>query len=311
MKSKIISLLIVIIMLPLLLVPNKGSADGKYPVRITEQNIVASPIDQNTLQLIQIVNFKNSGNKKEEQLPIYLPEGYSELQVRSGLEEKDMEVIDKGIVDVTGLDPGKEKQIVLSYIMPLTQSKSQWAIETSYVTESFQVIIQPGILSFEASNLVTQSDLFEMNNQEFRRFTRVDLHPDTPWTLTFSFIGQSSANNVTSNKVEDSSPSNYTEDGYKIIGKEGIGYGKAAITIAIIVIALSMTLIGLKRDYQKSINKSVRPTRTWLQTEKKILLQEMVQLEKDYQSKLVSDKTYKETYNDIREKMIRVIAELR
>ncbi|MFD2216531.1 hypothetical protein [Metabacillus endolithicus] len=310
MKSKIISLLIVIIMLPLALVPNKGSADGKYPVRITEQNIVASPIDQNTLQLIQIVNFKNSGNRKEEQLPIYLPEGYSELQVRSGLEEKDMKVIDKGIIDVTGLDPGKEKQIVLSYTMPLTQSESQWAIETSYVTESFQVIIQPGILSFEASNLVTQSDLFEMNDQEFRRFTRVDLHPDTPWTLTFSFIGQSSANNETS-KVEDSSPSNYTEDGYKIIGKEGIGYGKAAITIAIIVIALSMTLIGLKRDYQKSINKSVRPTRTWLQTEKEILLQEMVQLEKDYQSKLVSDKTYKETYNDIREKMIRVIAELR
>ncbi|MCM3164095.1 MULTISPECIES: hypothetical protein [Bacillaceae] len=310
MKSKIISLLIVIIMLPLVLVPNKGSADGKYPVRITEQNIVASPIDQNTLQLIQIVNFKNSGNKKEEQLPIYLPEGYSELQVRSGLEEKDMKVIDKGVVDVTGLDPGKEKQIVLSYIMPLTQRKSQWAIETSYVTESFQVIIQPGILSFEASNLVTQSDLFEMNNQEFRRFTRVDLHPDTPWTLTFNFIGQSSANNETS-KVEDSSPSNYTEDGYKIIGKEGIGYGKAAITIAIIVIALCMTLIGLKRDYQKSINKSVRPTRTWLQTEKEILLQEMVQLEKDYQSKLISEKTYKETYNDIREKMIRVIAELR
>jgi hypothetical protein len=310
MKSKIVSLLIVIIILPFVSAPNKSLADGKYPVRITEQNIITSPIDQNTLQLIQIVNVKNSGNEKEEQLPIYLPEGYSELQVRSGLEEKDMKVIEKGIVDVTGLDPGKEKQIVVSYTMPLTQSKSQWAIETSYVAESFQVIIQPGILSFEASDLVTQSDLFEMNNQEFRRFTRVDLHPDTPWTLTFSFIGQSSANNET-RREEDSSPSNYTEDGYKVIGKEGFGYGKAAITIIIIVVAISMTLIGLKRDYQKSINKSVRPTRTWLQTEKEILLQEMVQLEKDYQSELISDKTYKETYNDIREKMKRVIAELR
>ncbi|UYG98084.1 hypothetical protein [Cytobacillus firmus] len=310
MKSKIVSLLIVIIMLPFGLVPKETSADGKYPVRITEQNIIATPIDQKTLQLIQIVNFKNSGKKKEDQLPIYLPEGYSKLQVRSGLEEKDMKEIEKGIVDVTGLNPGKEKQIILSYNMPLTQSKSQWAIETSYVTESFQVIIQPGIMSFEASNLVTQSDLFEMNNQEFRRFTRVDLHPDTPWTLSFSFIGQSSLNNETS-RAEDSSPSKYTEDGYKIIGKEGIGYGKAAITIILIVLAISITLIGLKRDYERSLNKSVKPKRTWLQTEKESLLQEMVQLEKDYEMKLISDKTYRETYNSIRKKLTKIIVELK
>lgn len=309
MKTRVFSLFGIVIMLLFVSFPISSLADGKYPVRIPEQNIIATPIDKNTLQIIQIVNFINSGEKNEEQLPIYLPKGYSEFEVRSGLEKMDMEVTEKGVVDKSGLSPGEEKQIVLSYTMPVNQKKSQWMIETAYVTESFQVIIQPGILSFEASDLVTQSDLFEMNNQEFRRFTRVDLHPGTPWTLRFTLIGQPAVNNEAVGG-KDSHPPNFTEDGYKIIGQEGIGYGKAAVTIAIILIAISITLIGLKRDYEKSIPKSSSDSRTWLHKEKEILLQEIVQLEKDYKSSLISDTTYKATYKELRDKLKHVSAEL-
>ncbi|MDF0727702.1 hypothetical protein PY093_13555 [Cytobacillus sp. S13-E01] len=310
MRNKIIPLLIVAIMIPLIFNPRIMLADGKYPVRITEQNIIATPIDLNTIQLVQIVNFKNSGDQKEEVLPIYLPEGYKDLQVRSGLEEKDMQVTEKGIVDVTGLEPGKEKQIIVTYTMPLIQSNSQWYIEVAYVAETFQVIIQPGILSFDASYLVTQSDLFEMNNQEFRRFKRVDFHPDTPWPLLFKFIGQTSENDD-SNKVVNSSSAKYTEDGYKVIGREGIGYDKAVITMLLIVFALTITLIGLKRDYQKSLGKNIKPKRSWLQAEKEIVLQDLVQLEKDFQSNLISEKTYQESYENIRDKLKRIIVEIR
>ncbi|WP_170007195.1 hypothetical protein [Bacillus fonticola] len=310
MKSKVFIILSLMLMLPFLLSPDKTFADGKYPVRIIDQSIIATPISENTIQLVQIMTFNNSGENKEEQLPIYLPEGYSDLQLQSGLEETNMQVTEKGIVDTTGLDAGKEKRIIITYNMPLIENISQWSLETAYVVEMNQIIIQPGVFSFQANNLITQSDLFEMNGQEFRRFTRADLHPDTPWTLGFTYIGGTSGQE-NSNPVAESSPSGFTEDGYKILGDHGEGYGKAIITILIIIVALTMTLIGLKRDNQQSNNNHVKPKRTWLKTEKELLLKDMVQLEKDYQSRIISEKTYTESYADIKEKIKRIIAELR
>jgi hypothetical protein len=59
------------------------------------------------------------------------------------LVEEDMELTEKGIVDKTGLNPGEEKQILLTYQMPMNEKVSQWAIEQSFLTEKIQVVIQP------------------------------------------------------------------------------------------------------------------------------------------------------------------------
>jgi hypothetical protein len=163
-------------------------ADGKYPVRISEQSMIVFPISEDQLQVVQVTTFKNNGTEKEKELPVYLPEGYSGMVVRDGLKQENMKTVEKGIIDTSGLVAGKEKKIVVSYIMPMQSSFGRWNIETSYVAENVYVIVPAGVLSFEASDLKTQSERLEMNGQDLRRFTRVDLHPNEPWTLVFRVL---------------------------------------------------------------------------------------------------------------------------
>lgn len=312
MKVKQLSYIIFLLaVFTLVIHPDKAFADGKYPVRITDQKMVVYPVDDTTVQVVQSMVFKNSGNQKEEQLPIYLPENYADFQLGDGLTEEDMKKTSKGITDITGLDGDEEKQLVVFYKMPMFKNSSQWAIEQSYVTEQIEVIIQPGVLSFSASGLITQSDLFEMNDQEFRRFTRLDVHPNEPWTLSFR-----SLNTPTQTPSQDGEQSNssevgskYTEDGLKVIGGNGFGYGKAVFTIVIIIIALAAALIGLKRDLLKTTGDHRKIKRSWLVNEKEMLLEEIVQLEKDYRSNLITGGTYKTTKEEIHEHLVRITME--
>ncbi|MDC3414550.1 hypothetical protein NC797_14795 [Aquibacillus sp. 3ASR75-11] len=299
--------LMLIMIFTLFFQPMEALADGKYPVRITNQTMVVFPVDETTIQVVQSVSFNNRGDQTEQELPIYLPEDYADLSLSDGLTEENMEKTDKGIVDVTGLKGGEEKKIVVSYKMPMFNGTSQWNLEQSYVTESLQVVIQPGVLSFNASNLVTQSELFEMNDQEFRRFTRVDAHPDVPWNLSFRLLNAAPQED----QIRSEEPgAKRTEDGIKIIGGEGFGYGKATVTVIIIIIALTAALIGLKRDLQKTTGRKIKINRSWLLEENEVLLQEILQLEKDYQAGLLTEQTYKKTKEQLRAKLIRIKTEL-
>lgn len=307
MKIKQISFIFILMTIFMLAVqPLQASADGKYPVRITGQTMVVYPVDETSVQVIQSMNFENSGTEKEDQLPIYLPENYADLQLGEGLTEQNIENTSKGITDITGLDAGEEKQLIVSYKMPMSSGSSRWAIEQSYVTGQVQVVIQTGVLSFSASNLYTQSDLFEMNDQEFRRFTRMDVHPDQPWTLDFKMLNKPAQQEMATTEAD----AKYTEDGLKVIGGEGFGYGKAIFTFIIIIIALAAALIGLKRDLLRTTGKHAKINRSWLVNEKTMLLKEIVQLEKDYRADLITDSTYEKAREKIREHLVRITMEL-
>lgn len=293
-------------------------ADGKYPVRISEQSMIVFPISEDQLQVVQLTTFKNNGTEKEKELPVYLPEGYSDIVIRDGLKQEDMKTVDKGIIDISGLDPGKEKKIALSYVMPMQSGYGKWNIETSYVAENVYVIVPAGVLSFEASNLKTQSERLEMNGQELRRFTRVDLHPNVPWTLGFLVLTGSQENGNTAEKEGpkqevDVQPDDYfTAEGKKIYGHEhGAGYGKAVVTLIVTLVALTVALVGLKRDRSNGNRKSEKVERPWLLSEKESLLKQIGQLEKDYTSQIISEETYGSTKNQLRDKLVRISLELR
>ncbi|UOQ93997.1 hypothetical protein MUO14_03235 [Halobacillus shinanisalinarum] len=305
-------ILVIMAIFSFMIYPSQAFADSKYPVRITNQTMVVFPVDENTIQVVQSMSFKNNGKQKEEKLPIYLPEDYADLQLGEGLTEENIEKTAKGIIDKTGLDGGKEKQLVVFYKMPMFNSSSQFAIEQSYVTEKVQVAIQTGVLSFTASELLPQSELFEMNGKEFRRFTHVDVHPGEPWTLSFRLL-----NTSTQSPSEEGEQNNankpgakYTEDGLKIIGNDGFGYGKAAFTIVIIIVALAAALLGLKRDLLKTTGDHRKVKRSWLVDEKEMLFEEIIQLERDYQSNLITEGTYEKTKEKTREHLVRVTMEL-
>lgn len=307
-KKRITYILPVLITILFLISPVISLADEKSAVKITNQSMIVLPINDTTIQVVQSVYFKNSGSKREDKLSIYLPENYADLQLQQGLKKESIEELNKGIADLTGLDGKSEKQIVISYKMPMFNDTSQWSIEQSYITEQIQVIIQPGVLSFIASDLMTQSDLFEMNGKEFRRFTRLNAHPGEPWTLSFRMMKTSSSedNEVKSSPVE----AKYTEDGLKIIGGAGFGYGKAFVTIIIIIVAMTAALVGLKRDLLKTTGSDRKIARSWLREEKNVLLQEIAQLEKDYRDKLITLNTYENTKSKIRGNLIRITMEL-
>jgi hypothetical protein len=291
--------------------PFRVSASEKKPVRITEQTMVAFPKSEDAIEIVQIVLFENKGNTKEQELPILLPEGYSNLQIRGGLAEDDVKEINNGIVDTSGLEAGEEKQITLSYQMPMEKKVSQWKLEQSYVTETIDVVIQPGILSFQANDLVTQSDLFEMNGQEFRRFTRLNLHPEEPWTLSFRLILESESSQPQNKSGEDLRKQKYTEDGYRIIGQEGLGYGKAAVTLSIIIVAFSSALIGLKRDLQNTYSPKAKSPSTWLKKEKDGIFGQLLQLENDFDERLIGEETYQAEKQKLRDQLVRLTAEMK
>lgn len=281
--------------------------------------MIVYPSDVNTVNIVQSMDFKNTGTEKETELPIYLPEGYSNLELRGGLAEADMEKTENGIVDTSGLDAGEGKLIIVSYQMPMEQNVSQWTITQSYVTEDVQVMIQPGILSFQATDLVTQSQLIEIDGQEYRRFTRLDLHPDVPWTLSFRLIDTVEGNEseTTPSKpsagsaVIDPSGEKFTEDGIPIIGAEHERvFFKTAFTFGTIAVALSAALIGLRRDRQSTIVDVKKRSRPWLHTQKEQLLKQMFDLEKDYHNELISEQTYESVRAKIRSQIIKITAEL-
>ncbi|MDC3418153.1 hypothetical protein [Aquibacillus salsiterrae] len=293
----------------LLAFPINMLAEGNESVRIVDQTMVVFPVDETTVQIVQSMSIENTGDETEEQLSIFLPENYADLSLGDGLSKDNTTMTDKGLIETTGLPSGETKQLVVTYKMPMFDGESRWEIEQAYVTDQIQVVIQPGILSFNASNLVTQSDLFEMNGREFRRFTRLNLHPGEKWPLMFQKLKPSSQEQEQATPTIDPD-AKYTEDGLKVIGGEGFGYGKASVTIILIIVAFSAALVGLKRDLLRTTGNHRKVKRTWLVDEKAMLLEEIVQLEKDYRSKLLTDSTYEKTREKIREQLVRIQMEL-
>jgi len=292
-------------------------ADGNDPVRITDQSMVVFPVDSEHVQVVQIITFTNKGTVKEKELPIYLPASHSKLEFQQGLTQEEVKTTEKGIVNTTGLDPGKEKKVVISYDMPLKNNTSQWSIEQSYVTDSIEVIIPVGAMSFEATGLTTQSQLLQMNGQDLRQFTRLDVHPGNPWTLSFRILDTASSQGIAQPKEPASAPAtmgsdeHYTSDGKKIYGHvHGAGVGKAVFTIIVIFLALTIAVVGLRRErFTRKRNQNA--DRPWLLSEKSALFQQIGQLERDYTSQLISQETYDSARKQIREQLIRIAKELR
>ncbi|GAB7388542.1 hypothetical protein BSNK01_23800 [Bacillaceae bacterium] len=292
-----------------------AQADGKYPVRIVQQNLIVYPAEESVLQVIHTITYKNNGTAKEKELPIYLPDGYEKLQLNEGLKLERIKTTERGIVDTNGLEPGEEKRVILSYVMPINNRVREWEIEQPYVTETLNVVIPEKILSFQAPYLLTQSERVEMNGREFRRFTRVDLHPDKPWPVFFRTMqiqpespdekgkGQAGANE---------GDEGYTADGKRILGHQhGAGYGKAATTLLIIILAFTSVLRGLRNERPVEDRHTAWLERPWLFTEKENILQQIAQLEKDYRTQLISEETYVQTKKQLREQLVRIALELR
>jgi hypothetical protein len=104
----------------------------------------------------------------------------------------------------------------------------------------------------------------------------------------------------------------FTADGKRIYGHEhGAGYGKAVMTLIVTLVALTVALVGLKKDRSNGNRKSERVERPWLLSEKETLLEQIGQLEKDYTSQIISEETYVSTKNQLRDKLIRISLELR
>lgn len=284
-------------------------ADGNDPVAIENQNLIVYPVDPNTMGVVQVMAIKNTGSEKEDTLKLYLPDGYQNLEIRVGLNKDKIKKTEQGIVDQIGLAAGQTKNITISYEMPMKNGASRWTVEQAYLAKRINVVIQAGVMNFQAVGLVTQSERIEMNGQQFRKFTRLDLHPDTPWTLSFDLIERLEDGGAPAEADENAAPSNpeKTADGNAILGHvHGGEYGKAIFTIIVIIIALTAALIGLKRDGARISRKQRKGKRSWLQTEKNNLLKQISQLEKDYSSQLISEQTYSSAKAELRNQLVRI-----
>jgi hypothetical protein len=89
------------------------------------------------------------------------------------------------------------------------------------------------------------------------------------------------------------------------------GMGKQFITLVVTLVALTVALVGLKRDRSSGSRKSQRIERPWLASEKETLLKQIGQLDKYYTSQIISEETYVSTKIQLRDKLVRISLELR
>lgn len=282
-------------------------ADGNSPIRIVDQNMIVYPLNEETLQILMNVTFVNNGEEKEKELPVFLPPGYQELELGDDLSLEQTTITDRGIVDASGLDPQTEKRLTLSFQMPLKAGESRWAIEQSYVTDSFKVIIPQGRLSFQALRLTPQSESLDIEGQPFRRFTRVDVHPDETWTVLFRLLADKDGQ-----KPADGDQETSAADDKRILAHEhGAGYGKVAFTFAVILTGFTFVVIGLGREKYSVSRRSMKARYARLLAEKKRLLEQISRVEQDFTSQRMREEDYISTRKQLKGRLIRVMLKLR
>jgi hypothetical protein len=270
-------------------------------VRVKEDQIVIVPV-ANHLQVMQIMTFENTGKQQLPKLEIELPKGFRNIEFYQQQEKDQLKTTSTGILDESGL-PSGEKQISFSYQIPVEGISTTLTLQTHYPIDVVYVIIPQGSLSLSANNVLPQSESIEFQGQKWRRFARPSLEPGVEWPIHLIIGGTEAVPEVSGSLSGGTTP-----DGLPIIGYvHNETTWKALGNLLLVIAVLSFGMIGVQRTRSSRFYEETdaKPPRSFIM-EKKFLMEQMVLLERDYRSGLISETTYQEMRADIKNRMVEI-----
>ncbi|GIM44878.1 hypothetical protein DNHGIG_04270 [Collibacillus ludicampi] len=268
-------------------------------VRVKEDQIVVVPV-ANHLQVMQIMTFENTGKQPLPTLEIDLPKGFRNIEFYQQEGENHLKTTSTGILDESGLTAG-EKQISFSYQIPLEGISTTLTVQTQYPIDVVYLIVPQGRLSLSANNVLPQSESIDFQGQKLRRFTRPSLEPGVEWPIHL-IIGGTDAVPEVSGRLSGGT----TSDGLPIIGYvHNETTWKALGNLLLVIAVLAFGMIGVQRTRSSRFHKEVdaKPLQSFIM-EKKYLMEQMVLLERDYRSGLITETTYQEMRADLKSRMV-------
>ena len=261
-------------------------ADGSKSFYITSGNIVTVPSEEG-IKIVEVLEFQNSENKQE--LELYAPDGAEDLNVFDGLDLDNVTIKNNKITYKGDLPEGSFKVTFGYFLRYESNSTIQIEYNQLYWAGKYRVTIPSGKLTVTGDKFLPQSESIEMNGVRFRRFLRLDYHPDTPWNLIF----QKPAFKVVYEDDEghDEEEVEITEDGLPIIGHvHGAKPKEAVMNIILVIGILVLGIISIRYTYGKKNTKNKKYANIF--SEREQLLDEVVELERQKANGDLSDSEF-------------------
>jgi hypothetical protein len=282
-----------------LLLPGWAQAadEDKYAVRITSEQLIFVPVKGN-LQVIQSVTVANNGTITEPRLTFPLPEGAGQTKLVDGGET--IRINASELVDSQPLKPGGSRSLSWSYQLPLAEKSAVMTLTQAYKADTIQVYVPAGYLSMQAENFLTQSQVVTIGGQKFRKFTRFDLYPDTPWHLSFRQLDPDSGEQYT--KVQT-----VTHDGLPIIGHHhGMDTGKALISLTMVVLILLFGFIGVRNANRRTASQLKHYAKRDLERRRDELQDKLTRLHREQRQGKLSEEEFEPAREQLETELISI-----
>ncbi|HEY3314251.1 MAG TPA: hypothetical protein VGL40_03075 [Bacillota bacterium] len=129
-------------------------------LRLDYDHLVLTPSGDRLL-VKEAAGLVNAGSGAVNTVSMPLPPGYSDLKLESGFDAANVTSDAAGVVDSSGLAAGGQREVVLSYSLPMTGGQAKLEKSVTYDTAAFSVAAEDRLLGLtgDAPLTVSVSDL--------------------------------------------------------------------------------------------------------------------------------------------------------
>lgn len=249
------------------------STSSPETIKVEVAHVVIEPQDKE-IAVTEILLFVNEGQKtyigsetvapdgKKATLRFSLPSGATKVTPRQGLMECCLVQNGKGFVDTMSLKPGP-KEVVFSYQVAYSDSALLFAKAVDYPTTALNVLIKDMGLQVQSDSLAKAGPV-TIQGKSYLLFPGKNLTPGANWVLRLSGLPQGSF-----------------QDNFRWL----------AIALPVIVLGIGLTYPLFR---SRMARKPTPSPQSGAETERRRLLQEIAQLDDDFEAGKLSTADYRE-----------------
>lgn len=224
------------------------------------------------------VGGKETEDGRKESLKFSLPKSAQDLNLIHGVKQEDLVQTDYGFADTTSMLPG-EKRIVYTYNIPLGSGTTKFDKTIDYPTDNFLLLISDTGKDTKVTGL-TSAEAVEVQGENFLKWTGADLKPGHE--IKIRFEGQ-------------------------LFKESYLKWGVLGFLLLVIVIGF---IYSNFRKNKSALEPSGAGGRGENVDPRTALLQEIAQLDDNFESGQIDENTYRETREKKKEELKKIIRRL-
>ncbi len=274
------------------------------------------------LAVSEMVSVANKG-KGPADLRIALPDGYTSLTMKEGLEAAKTTVKGNELVAAGVVPPGQSSRFAISYGLPWDKLGSGLAKKVLYPTGNLYILAEEPGVSAAAVGL-SDSGVQAMGERKFRQLAAGNLEAGTSLTIQVKSAGQASEAAGTAT-AEDSRILNKSYHGgpgnvrlwARYTGLKGHGGLIGVLAFLLLVSAIGAGIYRVVRDRQKAAGSlQAQPAANGsapagLLDERRVLIEKLASLDMAFRSSKVSEADYRPRREALKARLVEVTLRLR